>query len=199
MSKSQVSIVKTGSRPDYDTVLAAVRKSIDLIGGLDDVIKPGQMVLINPSWVAAPADPETGTCTWPEVSRAVADVVKAAGARAIIAESSAVGVDCEKVIKESGHAERVPDHGHGREQDPVPPSEPVKGQGQHNHPDVEGLPDQLSRPEGEIPDPGPEPGEQSQGRFFAKIGLFIRHGLPAFLRGRVHVGFFRFHLISREI
>jgi len=105
MSKSQVSIVKTGSRPDYDAVLAAVRKSIDLIGGLDDVVKSGQMVLINPSWVATPADKETGTCTWPEVSRAVADVVKAAGARPIIAESSAVGVDCEKVIKESGHAE----------------------------------------------------------------------------------------------
>lgn len=105
MSKSQVSIVKTGPRPDYDAVLAAVRKSIDLIGGLDDVVKSGQMVLINPSWVATPADKETGTCTWPEVSRAVADVVKAAGARPIIAESSAVGVDCEKVIKESGHAE----------------------------------------------------------------------------------------------
>jgi hypothetical protein len=53
MSKRHVSIVKTGSRPDYDAVLAAVRKSIDLIGGLDDVVKSGQMVLINPSWVAA--------------------------------------------------------------------------------------------------------------------------------------------------
>jgi uncharacterized protein (DUF362 family) len=57
MSKRHVSIVKTGSRPDYDAVLAAVRKSIDLIGGLDDVVKSGQMVLINPSWVAAPAGP----------------------------------------------------------------------------------------------------------------------------------------------
>ena len=105
MSKSQVSIVKTGTRPDYDAVLAAVRRSIDLIGGLEEVVKSGQTVLINPSWVASPADKETGTCTWPEVSRAVADVIKEAGARPIIAESSAVGVDCEKVIKESGHAE----------------------------------------------------------------------------------------------
>ena len=65
MSKSQVSIVKTGMRPDYDAVLAAVRKSIDLIGGLDDLVNSDQIVLINPSWVAAPADKETGSCTWP--------------------------------------------------------------------------------------------------------------------------------------
>ena len=38
MSKRQVSIVKTGSRPDYEAVLAAVRKSIDLIGGQGDVV-----------------------------------------------------------------------------------------------------------------------------------------------------------------
>ncbi|MGW8185945.1 MAG: hypothetical protein ACWGNK_01725, partial [Desulfobacterales bacterium] len=61
MSKSQVSIVKTGARPDYEAVLAAVRRSIDLIGGLDDIVRSDHLVLINPSWVAAPADPETGT------------------------------------------------------------------------------------------------------------------------------------------
>ncbi len=105
MYKSKVSIVRTGPRPAYEEVLAAVRKSIELIGGLAGVVTQGDLVLINPSWVASPAGRETGTCTWPEVSRAVADLVKEVGGRPVIAESSAVGVDCEKVIQESGHGE----------------------------------------------------------------------------------------------
>ena len=103
MDKVKVAIARTGPRPDYEAVSAAVRKAVDLIGGLADIVKPGQTVLINPSWVASPAGKETGTCTWPEVSRAAADLVKEAGGRPIIAESSAVGVDCDKVIEESGH------------------------------------------------------------------------------------------------
>jgi len=104
MAESVVSIVKTGPQPEYPAVLKAVREALELIGGLKDIIKPGQLVLINPSWVASPADKQSGACTWPEVSRAVADIVKEMGARPVIAESSAVGVDCDKVIEESGHA-----------------------------------------------------------------------------------------------
>lgn len=103
MDKSLVSIVKTAPRPDYPAVLAAVRKSLELIGGVEDIIKPGHLVLLNPSWVACPAGPETGSCTWPEISRAMADIIREMGARPVIAESSAVGVDCQKVIEESGH------------------------------------------------------------------------------------------------
>ena len=103
MEKAKVSIVKTGPQPEYEAVLAAVRKAVDLIGGMADLIKPGATVLINPSWVATPAGPEVGSCTWAEVSRAVADLVKELAGRPVIAESSAVGVDCEKVIQETGH------------------------------------------------------------------------------------------------
>ncbi len=105
MGKAKVSIVRTGPQPAYEEVLAAVRKAVDLIGGLEDLVKPGHKVLINPSWVASPAGRQTGSCTWPEVSRAVADLVRELGARPLIAESSAVGVDCEKVIQETGHGE----------------------------------------------------------------------------------------------
>ena len=73
MPKSQVSIVKTGADPNYDQVLAAVRRAVDMVGGMASVVKPGQKVLINPSWVASPADRGSGACTWPEISRAIAD------------------------------------------------------------------------------------------------------------------------------
>ena len=46
---------------------------------------------------------EQAAVTLPEATRAVADVVKDAGARPIIAESAAVSVDTEEVISESGY------------------------------------------------------------------------------------------------
>lgn len=105
MHETVVSIVRTPKSPDYGAVVEAVRRAVDLAGGLDGMVGAGQSVLINPSWVADPGERSAGACTWPEVSRAVADLVKERGARPIIAESSAVGVDCEKVIQSSGHAE----------------------------------------------------------------------------------------------
>ena len=103
MQKASVAIVKTPAGPDFEQIHAAVKKSLDLIGGIEDIIQPGHLVLINPSWVAPPVEREAGCITLPEVSRAIADIVKAAGARPVIAESSAVGVDCEKVIQSSGY------------------------------------------------------------------------------------------------
>jgi len=101
--KATVSIVKTPPRPDYDAVLHAVKQSLELIGGIEDIVKADDLVLINPSWVAPPVEPEAGCITLPEVPRAIADIVRAMGAKAVIAESSAVGVDTEKVIQDSGY------------------------------------------------------------------------------------------------
>ena len=103
MKKASVSIVRTPVGPDFEQIYAAVKESLDLIGGIEDIIHPGDLVLINPSWVAPPVEREAGCITLPEVTRAVADIVKAAGARPVIAESSAVGVDTEKVIQSSGY------------------------------------------------------------------------------------------------
>ena len=101
--KSVVSIVKTNPQPEYDEIRHAVQQSLDLIGGIRDIVKPKHLVLINPSWVAPPVERQAGCITIPEVTRAVADIVKAIGARPVIAESSAVGVNSEKVIQESGY------------------------------------------------------------------------------------------------
>jgi len=101
--KTQVSIVKTKPQPEYEDIRRAVQQSLDLIGGIRDIVKPNYLVLINPSWVAPPVDRQAGCITIPEVTRAVADIVKDIGARPVIAESSAVGVNSEKVIQESGY------------------------------------------------------------------------------------------------
>ena len=105
MNKSKVSIVKTNPKPEYPEIREAVQKALDLIGGIKDIIKPGHLVLINPSWVAPPVEREAGCITIPEIPRALADIVKGLGARPVIAESSAVGVDTEKVIETSGYRE----------------------------------------------------------------------------------------------
>ncbi len=95
---SVVSIRKTGGN-DYESIRAAVRKTIDDIGGLSDIIKPGFKVLIKPNFVAVPDDRCSGGVTRWEVVKAVAERVKEEGANPIIAESSAAGVDTEQVIQ----------------------------------------------------------------------------------------------------
>jgi uncharacterized protein (DUF362 family) len=100
---TQVSIVKTDPQAQYPQIRQAVQQSLDLIGGIRDIVKPDDMVLINPSWVAPPVDREAGCITIPEVTRAVADIVGDIGARPVIAESSAIGVDSAKVIEQSGY------------------------------------------------------------------------------------------------
>ncbi|RLB15654.1 MAG: hypothetical protein DRG63_06525 [Deltaproteobacteria bacterium] len=103
MRKAKVSIIKTKQNPGYAEIYEAVKRALDLIGGIGDIIKSGDLVLINPSWVAPPVEREAGCITIPEVPRAIADIVRDLGARPVIAESSAVGVDTEKVIQTSGY------------------------------------------------------------------------------------------------
>lgn len=103
MSETKVSIAKTTQNPGYAEIYEAVKKALDMIGGIEDIIRTEDLVLINPSWVAPPVEREAGCITIPEVPRAIADIVKDMGARPVIAESSAVGVNTEKVIEASGY------------------------------------------------------------------------------------------------
>jgi uncharacterized protein (DUF362 family) len=104
-TKSKVSIARTEQSPEYEQILSAVEKAVDLIGGIREFVRPGQKVLVNPSWVSVVPKREQAAITLPEVTRAVADIVKSAGANPIIAESSAIGIDSEKVIQDSGYLE----------------------------------------------------------------------------------------------
>lgn len=94
---STVSIVKTKGNTEQDIDIA-VRKSLELIGGIDDIIKPGLKVLIKPNLVAPAKERLSGAITRYELCKTIADMVKELGAYPIIAESSAAGVDTEKTI-----------------------------------------------------------------------------------------------------
>jgi len=74
--------------PDYEEihVSAAVRESVDALGGIRAFIKPGQRVLIKPN-LLRPTPPERGITTHPSVVSAVVRLVQKAGATPIIADS----------------------------------------------------------------------------------------------------------------
>lgn len=94
---STVSIVKTDGNAEKD-IDVSVRKALQLIGGLEDIIKPGYKVLIKPNLVAPAKERLSGAITRYEICKTIADVVKELGAHPVIAESSAAGVDTEKTI-----------------------------------------------------------------------------------------------------
>jgi uncharacterized protein (DUF362 family) len=99
VNKNAVSIV----RIEEDQVPQAVRKALDLIGGIRAVVKPGEKVLLKVNWCVVPEDPQVGVVTNPVVARAVADLVKEVGAEPIIGDSAARGVDTDLVIRETGY------------------------------------------------------------------------------------------------
>ena len=107
MDKNTVSIV----RIEEDRVEKAVRKAVDLIGGIEAIVKPGETVLLKVNWCVVPEEPKVGVVTNPVVARAVADLVKEAGAEPIIGDSAARGVDTDLVIKATGYG-KLADEGY---------------------------------------------------------------------------------------
>ena len=95
---SIVSIRKTAS-DDYAGILAAVRRAVEDLGGLGDIVKPGMKVLVKPNLVAVPKERLSGAVTRWEVTGAVAELVREAGATPVIAESAAAGVKTGAVIE----------------------------------------------------------------------------------------------------
>ena len=107
MDKNTVSIVKIEDRQ----VDEAVRNAVDLLGGIEAIVKPGEKVLLKVNWCVVPEDPKVGVVTNPVVARAVADLVKEAGAEPIIGDSAARGVDTDLVIQATGY-DKLADDGY---------------------------------------------------------------------------------------
>jgi len=77
--------------PDYDpaAVEAAVRRAVDLLGGMGRFVRPGQRVLVKPN-LLLPTPPERAVVTHPAVVRAVVLLVHEAGGRALIGDNPGV-------------------------------------------------------------------------------------------------------------
>lgn len=100
--KSQVSIARCH---DYQPrlVLEAVRKSIDLIGGITNYVRPGSKVLLKPNLLMA-KEPELGITTHPEVVRAVVKLLKEINCEIFIGDGS--GVLGNEIVNEDEVYER---------------------------------------------------------------------------------------------
>ena len=83
-------------------VYAAVRKAVDLAGGMGSFVKPGMTVLLKPNLLSARA-PEDAVDTHPEVVRAVARLVKESGGKVLLGDSpGGYGANIEEIFEKSG-------------------------------------------------------------------------------------------------
>lgn len=99
---STVSVRKTHG-DDYVSIKQVVNQVIADIGGLGDILKPGDKVIIKPNLVACPTDRLSGGITRWEICLAIYEAVQALGAIPVIAESSAAGADTELTIEKCGY------------------------------------------------------------------------------------------------
>ncbi len=94
-----ISIVRC-SNYDPDLVYEKVKESVDLLGGIQSYIKPGENVLIKPNLLKA-RPPEAAVTTHPEVVRAVIRLVRQAGGAPVVGDSPGMGEE-EDVLRHSG-------------------------------------------------------------------------------------------------
>jgi len=101
LKESVVSIVKTPRNPKDEEVRSAVRKAIDLLGGIEKFVKPGSKALVKPNmcwpWL------ELRVTTDARVTAAVAELCFEAGAKEVyVGEGAGVGTDTDKVFDSTG-------------------------------------------------------------------------------------------------
>ena len=89
MAKAKVSIVRCSDYADK-SVLTAVKGAIDLLGGVDVFIKPGDRVLLKPNLLSA-KEPEKAVTTHPAVVKAVIQLVRDAGGIPMVGDSPSIG------------------------------------------------------------------------------------------------------------
>lgn len=85
MTNSTVALVRCANY-DESAVAAAVREAVDLVGGIERYVQPGQRVLLKVNLLRATA-PDEAVCTHPAVVRALVRLVQEAGGQPIIGDS----------------------------------------------------------------------------------------------------------------
>lgn len=96
---SKVALVKCGSY-EHAEVKEAVGKGLELIGGVNSLVKPGEKILLKPNLLAAEL-PEKCVTTHPAVFKAVAETLMKTGAKISFGDSPALGSP-EKAARKAG-------------------------------------------------------------------------------------------------
>jgi len=98
---TKVSIIRCS---DYraEAVFAAIKKAVDLLGGIGAFIKPGMKVLLKPN-LLSPHPPEDVVTTNPEIVRAIARLVKSAGGIVSLGDApGGYGYNIDEILEVSG-------------------------------------------------------------------------------------------------
>ncbi len=96
---SEVSFIRC-SDYDRDRIYSAIRRAVDLLGGIRQFVRPGERVLLKPNLLKA-RPPEAAVTTHPEVIRAVIRLVHEAGGTALVGDSPGMG-SLQKVAERAG-------------------------------------------------------------------------------------------------
>ena len=83
---TKVSIVRCS---DYSNAKIAIKESLNLIGGLEKIIRPGSRVLLKPN-VLAIRPPEDAVTTHPAVVYTMCELVSEAGGIPVIGDGSGI-------------------------------------------------------------------------------------------------------------
>ncbi len=94
-----VSIIKCREY-DRDAVHAAVKRSVDLVGGIHAFVRPGELVLLKPNLLKG-RPPEDAVTTHPEIVRAAIRLVREAGGVVMVADSPGMG-ELRRVAEKAG-------------------------------------------------------------------------------------------------
>ncbi len=105
---SDVSIIRC---PDYNSskTYSAVRRAVDLLGGIRLFVRPGERVLLKPNLLKA-RPPEEAVTTHPEIVRAVIKLVQNAGGTALVGDSPGLG-SLQKVAERTGILDVIKEEG----------------------------------------------------------------------------------------
>ncbi len=99
MMTETISLIKCAEY-DRERTFLAVKKSVDLLGGIGAFIRPGQKVLLKPNLLKASL-PDAAVTTHPDILRAAIRLVREGGAHAVVGDSPGLG-DVRRVAERSG-------------------------------------------------------------------------------------------------
>jgi uncharacterized protein (DUF362 family)/ferredoxin len=87
--KSKVALVQCGEYDD-ELVFKAVKKGVDLLGGISAFVRPGERIVLKPNVLIA-SSPEKCVTTHPTVFKAVGKLLQEAGAKVYYGDSPSFG------------------------------------------------------------------------------------------------------------